>query len=387
MKRIFLILMIASVMICAITPVRGFATEETDPYSVEAKSAVLMEATTGTVLFSQNESEALSPASVTKVMTLLLVMEAIEAGRIALTDIVRISANAAGMGGSQVFMKEGEEFTVEELLKCCVIASANDAAVALAEHACGTEKLFVAKMNERAKEMGLTSTKFENTTGLDDTTTAHLTSAKDIAIMSRALIKYPKITEYSRLWQDSIRDGAFTLTNTNRLVRFYKGCTGLKTGSTDKAGYCISVTAERDGLSLICVIMGAESRDMRNSIATGLLDYGFSHYEIYSKDREALEAIPVMRGVKNSVLVENTPFSTVIKKSGSMVECVYEIPKTLGAPLKAGEVVGKIYYELDGERIGESDIVVCEDVNKISYLSVFLRMVMNFIMGAHADCG
>ena len=385
MKRIFLILMIASIMICAMTPVRGFATEETDPYSVEAKSAVLMEATTGTVLFSQNESEALSPASVTKVMTLLLVMEAIEAGQIALTDIVRISANAAGMGGSQVFMKEGEEFTVEELLKCCVIASANDAAVALAEHACGTEKLFVAKMNERAKELGLASTKFENTTGLDDTTTAHLTSAKDIAIMSRELIKHPKITEYSRLWQDSIRDGAFTLTNTNRLVRFYKGCTGLKTGSTDKAGYCISVTAERDGLSLICVIMGAQSRDSRNSIAPGLLDYGFAHYGIYSKERETLEAVPVLRGVKTSVWVENTPFSAVIKKSGSSVECVYEIPKTLRAPLNAGDAVGKIYYELDGERIGESDIVVCEDVNKISYLNVFIRMVMNFIMGARAD--
>ncbi len=385
MKRIFLIAMIVSVVFCAVPPVRGFATQESDPYSVEAKSAVLMEATTGAILFSQNESEALSPASVTKVMTLLLVMEAIEAGRIALTDIVQISANAAGMGGSQVFMKEGESFTVEELLKCCVIASANDAAVALAEHTCGTEKLFVAKMNERAKELGLVSTKFENTTGLDDTTTAHLTSARDIAIMSKELIKYPKITEYSRLWQDSIRDGAFTLTNTNRLVRFYKGCTGLKTGSTDKAGYCVSVTAERDGLSLICVIMGAESRDMRNSIATGLLDYGFAHYGIYSKDRKALEAVPVLRGVKGTVWVESTPFSAVIPKSGNEVECVYEIPETLQAPLKSGEVVGKIYYELNGERIGESDIVVCEDIDKISYFRVFLRMVLNFIMGAHTD--
>ena len=216
MKRIVAIALLFSLILCIVPPINGAATEEKT--TVEAKSAVLMEATTGTILFAQNENEALAPASVTKVMTLLLVMEAIAANRIQLTDVVRISAKAASMGGSQVFMKEGEEFTVEELLKCCVIASANDAALALAEHTYGTEALFVEKMNERARELGLTSTKFENTTGLDDTTVAHLTSAADIAVMSKELIKYPKILEYSSLWQDSIRDGAFTLTNTNRLV-------------------------------------------------------------------------------------------------------------------------------------------------------------------------
>jgi len=381
MKRIFLILVIASVMNCAMTPVRGFATEETDPYSVEAKSAVLMEATTGTVLFSQNESEALSPASVTKVMTLLLVMEAIEAGQIALTDIVRISANAAGMGGSQVFMKEGEEFTVEELLKCCVIASANDAAVALAEYVCGSESVFISRMNEKARELGLTSTKFENATGLDDTTVTHLTSAKDIAVMSRALIKHEKILEYSRLWQDSIRDGAFILTNTNRLVRFYKGCTGLKTGSTEKAGYCVSVTAERDGLSLICVVMGADSRDERNAIATSLMDYAFANYGVYSQESRVLESIPVLGGTKRYVSVKSAPFSAVIQKNGTTVECIYEIPEYLSAPVKEGDAVGKIYYEFAGERIGESDITVCESVQKIKQVQIFYRMLINFIMG------
>ena len=382
MKRILTIVLLLSVVFC-VMPMDAEAVERKETIHVAAKSAILMEATTGAVLFSQNETEALAPASVTKVMTLLLVMEAIEAKKIALTDVVRISANAASMGGSQVFMKEGEEFTVEELLKCCVIASANDAAVALAEHTYGTEALFVAKMNERSQELNLQSTKFENTTGLDDTTTAHLTSAVDIAIMSRELIRFPKILEYSSLWQDSIRDGAFTLTNTNRLVRYYKGCTGLKTGSTDKAGYCISVTAERDGLSLICVVMGAQTRDERNSIATGLLDHGFAEYSIYKKEAEELSPIPVLGGVKASVHVKSEPFASVVAKGGNTVSIVLDLPETLQAPVSNGDIVGRVYYELNGERIGESDIIACEDVGKITYLQVFWRMVLNFIMGVH----
>ena len=379
MKRIVAITLLFSLILCIIPPINGVATEE--KITVEAKSAVLMEATTGTILFAQNENEALAPASVTKVMTLLLVMEAIAANRIQLTDVVRISAKAASMGGSQVFMKEGEEFTVEELLKCCVIASANDAALALAEHTYGTEALFVEKMNERARELGLTSTKFENTTGLDDTTVAHLTSAADIAVMSKELIKYPKILEYSSLWQDSIRDGAFTLTNTNRLVRYYKGCTGLKTGSTDKAGYCISVTAERDGLSLICVVMGASTRDVRNSIATGLLDEGFASYGLYEKEGEEFGKIPVLGGTKAYVHVRNAPFASVVRKNGMNVEIVLDIPQALQAPISEGDVVGKIYYELDGEKIGESDVIACETVVKIKYWQVLLRMLSNFTMG------
>ena len=379
MKRIVAITLLFSLILCIIPPINGVATEE--KITVEAKSAVLMEATTGTILFAQNENEALAPASVTKVMTLLLVMEAIAANRIQLTDVVRISAKAASMGGSQVFMKEGEEFTVEELLKCCVIASANDAALALAEHSYGTEALFVAKMNERARELGLTSTKFENTTGLDDTTVAHLTSAADIAVMSKELIKYPKILEYSSLWQDSIRDGAFTLTNTNRLVRYYKGCTGLKTGSTDKAGYCISVTAERDGLSLICVVMGAPTRDVRNSIATGLLDQGFANYRLYEKEGEHFGEIPVLGGTKTFVTVKNAPFASVVRKNGMNVEIVFDIPQALQAPIFEGDVLGKIYYKLDGEKIGESDVIACETVVKIKYWQVLWRMLSNFTMG------
>ena len=236
-------------------------------------------------------------------------------------------------------------------------------------------------MNEKARELGLTSTKFENATGLDDTTVTHLTSAKDIAVMSRALIKHEKILEYSRLWQDSIRDGAFILTNTNRLVRFYKGCTGLKTGSTEKAGYCVSVTAERDGLSLICVVMGADIRDERNAIATSLMDYGFANYGVYSQESRVLESIPVLGGTKRYVSVKSAPFSAVIQKNGTTVECIYEIPEYLSAPVKEGDAVGKIYYEFAGERIGESDITVCESVQKIKQVQIFYRMLINFIMG------
>ena len=218
------------------------------PFTVDARSAVLMEAETGKILFSQNENAAYSPASVTKIMTLLLTMEALDGGKFDLATMVPVSAYAASMGGSQVFLEEGESLSVEDMLKCTVIASANDAAVALAEFVSGSEEGFVADMNRRAAELGMKDSHFENATGLDDTTENHVTSAMDIALMSRALLSHPKITEYASIWQDTIRDGEFTLTNTNRLVRFYSGCNGLKTGSTDRAGFCMSAAAKRDGM-------------------------------------------------------------------------------------------------------------------------------------------
>ena len=234
----------------------------------DCKAAILMEASTGKILYEKNADEALPPASVTKIMTLLLVMEAIEAGQINYTDMVTASAHACSMGGSQIYLKEGERMSVEDLIKSVVISSANDAAVALAEFISGSEEAFVSQMNERAGQLGMKNTSFENTNGLDDTAISHLTSARDIAIMSRELIKHKKITEYSSIWMDTIRDGSFGLTNTNRLIRFYRGATGLKTGSTSKAGFCISATAEREGMTLICIIMGASTRDERNSAAT-----------------------------------------------------------------------------------------------------------------------
>lgn len=351
-------------------------------FEVEAKSAMLMEANTGKILFAQNEDAKASPASVTKIMTLLLVMEALEDGRIGADDKVLISDYASSMGGSQVFLEEGEEMSVRELIKCTVIASANDAAVALAEHVGGSEKIFVTMMNKRAAELGMENTNFENVTGLDDTTTNHVTSAEDISIMSRALVKYDMVLEFSSLWQDSIRNGEFTLTNTNRLVRYYDGCNGLKTGSTDKAGYCISATAKRDGMQLIAVIMGAPTRDIRNAAARTLLDFGFSNYALYSCEERALENIQVHNGTKDITTVYSTPFSCIIPKAQiKNVEMLFEIPQNITAPVKSMDCVGKIIYKLGDEELGTSNIYVSEDIEKISIWDIFLRMIKNIFIG------
>ncbi len=339
------------------------------------KSAILMDAGTGEVLFEQNADEALPPASVTKVMTLLLVMEAIDAGRIRLTDQVRVSANAASMGGSQVFLEEGEQMSVEEMLKCVIIASANDCAVALAELVAGSEESFVAAMNARAAELGMKNTHFENTNGLDDTVENHVTSARDIAIMSRALIAHPKILEYSGIWMDTIRNGAFGLTNTNRLVRFYPGCTGLKTGSTARAGFCVSATAERDGVSLICVIMGAQTRDVRNESAAKLLDFGFANYETFSAEAGERE-LPLM-GAKDSTLRVSWPAlcATVPKGGADKVECKIELPESVSAPVDEGQVLGSVVYVLEGKEIARVDICAASAAPKIEFWGLFWQLL------------
>ena len=348
---------------------------------LECKSAVLMEASTGRVLYEQNADEALPPASVTKVMTLLLVMEAIEDGKISLDDMVSTSAHAASMGGSQIYLEEGEQMSVEDMVKSVVISSANDAACALAEYVSGSEEAFVKAMNERAAELGMKNTSFENTNGLDDTAERHLTSAKDIAIMSRELIKHKKILEYSSIWIDTVRNGLFGLTNTNRLVRFYRGCTGLKTGSTSKAGFCISATAERDGMSLICVIMGSPSRDTRNAAATALLDWGFANYGVYTHTPEELSPIKVTGGVKDEALIECSPFSYVTEKgAASKIEYKIELPESVAAPVKDGDIVGRVVYTRGGSEIGSSDIIVCEEVSKIGFLELWYRMLAKFLL-------
>ena len=351
--------------------------------NLTCKSAMLMEASTGTVLYSHNESEALPPASVTKVMTLLLVMEAIDSGTLNYTDNVTASANAASMGGSQIYLKEGETMCVEDLLKSVVIASANDAAVALAEHIAGSEEAFVAKMNERAAELGMTSTKFENTNGLDDTTEEHLTSAKDIAIMSRELIKHKKILEYSSTWMDTIRDGSFGLTNTNRLVRFYNGATGLKTGSTSKAKFCISATANREGMELICVIMAADTRDIRNAEAKTLLDWGYSNFEMFNCGAEALGEIKVTGGTESNAEISHVGASLVVKKGeAKKIKKTVDVSESLVAPVKKGDKVGEVKFEIEGNLVGKTDIVSLSDVGKIGFWSFFGRMLKGFFLSA-----
>ncbi len=367
--------------VLAILPAKAAPDPANQALMLDCPSAILMEASTGEIMFEQNPDAVCPPASITKIMTLLLVMEAVDAGTIQLNDMVTASAHACSMGGSQIFLKEGESMTVEDMIKSVVIASANDAALALAEHLCGSEEAFVAKMNEKAKELGMVNTHFENTNGLDDTVEHHVTTARDVAIMSRALITHDLILKYSSIWMDTVRDGAFGLTNTNRLVRFYPGATGLKTGSTAKAKFCISATAKRGDMSLICVIMGAETRDIRNEQAKKLLDYGFANYELYTAPAVELPPVRVVGGTVNSCTLSLAPFSCVVKKgTASSVEVRYELPEQISAPLAQGQVVGRAIYQVGHNDyvLSEMDIMTKETVEKIAFGGLFVRMLQYF---------
>jgi len=357
-------------------------TEASMPFDVAAKSAVLMDAATGTVLYSKNGDEALPPASVTKVMTLLLVMEAIDQGKFSLSDIVSVSDYAASMGGSQVYLEPGEEMTVEEMLKCVIIASANDAAMALAEKVAGSETEFVALMNSRAKELGMNNTSFENPTGLDDDVINHTISAHDIAIMSRELLRHEKILEYSCIWMDTIRNGAFGLTNTNRLIRFYNGATGLKTGSTGKAGFCISATAKRGELHLIAVVMGSATRDERNEVAKTLLDWGFSKYCVYRSEGGDGGQVSVTGGMDRTLATKYSGTTLLLPAGkGKDVTVEIETPPSVAAPVKEGNAVGRVRYMLDGECIATEDLVAAGSVEKIGFMTVLWRLFSAFTLG------
>ena len=350
-------------------------------FDLACKSAILMEAATGRVLYEQNADESLPPASVTKIMTLLIVMEAIDSGALRLSDKISVSANAASMGGSQVFLEEGETMCAEDMLKSVIISSANDAAVALAEHVAGSEEAFVQRMNARAAELGMKNTCFENTNGLDDTVTKHLTSARDIAIMSRELIKHEKILEYSSIWMDTIRNGEFGLTNTNRLVRFYNGATGLKTGSTSKAKFCVSATAMRNGMHLICVIMGAETRDERNAMATKLLDYGFANYSLFTAAGQKLEEIKVVGGTEDTCGISFEEFNAVVGKGeDSKITASLELAEALVAPVKIGDVAGKIVYKCGDKTVGEVNITATENIEKIKYSNILGRILVGMLI-------
>ena len=379
---IALILIVITVM--NFTPLYPIAVEKnnaSNSMQFECESAVLMDATTGTILYESNADKPLPPASVTKIMTLLLIMEEIEKGNLHYNDIITTSAYAASMGGSQIFLKEGEQMSAEDMIKSVVISSANDAAVALAEHICGSEDAFVKQMNDKAKELGMNNTYFENTNGLDDSTTKHLTSARDIAIMSRELIKHEDILKYSSTWMDTIRNGAFGLTNTNRLVRFYQGATGLKTGSTSKAKFCVSATAERGNMHLICVIMGAPSSDVRNSIATELLNWGFANFELYENDMENLESIKVTGGVESSCQISSNKFAKILDKGvGKKIEKKYILPDKIAAPIKKGDIVGYIEYYHNSTLIGKSEIISKVNIEKIDFWTLFLRILSKFLV-------
>jgi len=345
-----------------------------------SESAILVEAETGKVLFEKNADVPRSPASVTKVMTLLLIFEAISNNKISLSDTVTASEYAASMGGSQIFLSAGESMSVEDMIKSVVISSANDAATALAEHIAGSEGAFVDMMNKKAKDLGMVNSHFENVNGLDDTTVNHKTSARDIAIMSSELIiKHPEILGYSGIWMDTIRNGTFGLTNTNRLIRFYNGATGLKTGSTSKAGFCISATAERNGTKLIAVIMAAPTRDVRNAEAKALLDYGFSNFETYRSDGGVLNDIPMSGGIVSFI---NASYSSAImvlpKGEGTGVVKNVTVYDNLKAPIKQGDIVGKVTYSYKGDVLKEYDIVSDIDSPKIKFSDLFFKVFSKF---------
>ena len=341
---------------------------------IKAKSAILMEVNTGEILYEMNSDEQLPPASITKIMSLLLVMEAIDHGEMSVEDVIAASEHACSMGGSQIWLEPGESMTVDDLLKAAVIASANDATVALGEQIAGSEEAFVAMMNARATQLGMTNTNFINATGLD--AEGHKSTAHDVAIMSAELIKHDLIKNYSTVWMDSLRDGQSELVNTNKLVRFYEGTTGLKTGTTSGAGYCLSATAERNGLELVAVIMSGDTSQDRFNGAKKLLDYGFANYaysDIVPELDDAI-SIDVNGGVLPQVKIEaKNNFNLLLKKSqASGVTQKLNLPKNVSAPVKKDDVLGTVDFYSGDNQIGSVDVTAAETVDKMTFLTAFL---------------
>ena len=339
----------------------------------DAKALLLMEYSTGMVMFAQNEKEHLPIASVTKVMSTLLVMEALDSGRISLSDSVTVSANAASMGGSQVFLEEGETMSVEDLLKSLVVASANDATVALGEYICGSEAAFVAAMNSRAKELGCENTNFVNTNGLP--AEGHYSCALDVAVITRELMHHKDIFKYTGIWMDTIRNGTFGLANTNKLIRFYKGATGMKTGFTDEAMYCLSGTAERDGMQLIAVVLGSSTSNSRFAAAKSMLDYGFANYAVVSPQKPEIQPVEIKRGVCETVEVSVEDVSVLMEKGNKgTIEPRTVIFENIQAPITAGMELGYVSYYIGEKEIARGKITAVNDVAEVSYGTVLGRI-------------
>ncbi len=343
--------------------------------TVEAPSAVLMEAATGKVLFEKDAHTRLAPASVTKVMTLLLVMEALESGRISWDDTVIASDRAAGKGGSQVYLEEGEQMSMDDMLKSVVVSSANDCATALAEHIAGSEEAFVSMMNQRAAELGMEDTHFVNCTGLDDEPGAaeHLTSAYDIAVMSRELLKHEDIKKYTTIWMDTVRDGAFGLSNTNKLVRFYQGTTGLKTGYTSAAGHCLAASAMRDGVEYIAVVLHCPSSGSRFQSAKQLLDYGFANYTLASPDpKTQIPSVPVALGREGEIRPvpsDDTPVLIEKSRQNSIATRV-EVPEEIKAPVEEGQRIGTMILSAEGEVLSEIPLVAPSAIERKTWWDI-----------------
>ncbi len=378
MKKLLCMALIALLLASSVLPARAVDMQ------IPAKSAVLMDVATGQILYEQNAHEKLSPASVTKVMTMLLIMEAIDSGRIKWDDMVTTSESAAAKGGSQVYLKVGETMSVSEMVKCIAVSSANDCACAMAEHLYGSEAAFAEKMNERAKQLGMNDTNFVNCTGLDDAPEAkdHKTSAYDIALMSRQLLKnHPDIKKYTTIWMDTVRNGAFGLSNTNKLVRFYQGATGLKTGFTAQAGYCLSASAMREDMELVAVVMGCESSKDRFAACKSLLDYGFATYALVLPQSEKAE-IPVKLGVKDTVLAVPAGEDAVLidKAQKSQVTQQAELLPQVLAPVSRGQRLGTLYIKAGEQVLKEIPLVAEEPVEKLTFFQMWSQILRKLVM-------
>ena len=370
---------LTALLLCFLLAAPAAALDARDPAAPEvaAPSAVLIERETGTVLYAKDETERRPPASVTKVMTLLLIAEAVDSGELALDDMVTASERAASMGGSQIWLEVGEQLSVSDMIKCVAVVSANDCAVALAEHLCGSEAAFVERMNRRAEELGLENTQFTNCTGLFDDT-AHYTCALDIAVMSRELLGHEWIKDYTTIWMDSVRDGASELTNTNKLVRYYEGCTGLKTGYTSTAMYCLSASAERDGTEYIAVIMHAESIESRNKDASALLDYGFANLRLCPlTSGEELPDVAVELGTEASVTPVYDGGGAVLlrTKDAQGLSWSLDLPESVAAPVRAGERLGTLTLSNSSGPVAEVPILAGGTSERLSAPGIFIRLV------------
>jgi len=379
MKRISGIIIAA--LLWGLLPLRGQAVE----LNVAGKSALLMDVATGTVLYESNAHEKLAPASVTKVMTMLLIMEAVDSGKIGWEDMVTASEAAAAKGGSQIYLKVGETMSVRDMLKSIAVSSANDCACAMAEHIAGSESAFVDKMNTRARELGMNDTNFVNCTGLDDGENAsqHKTSAYDIALMSRELLKnHPAIKEYTTIWMDTVRNGTFGLSNTNKLIRFYSGATGLKTGFTSGAGYCLSASAQREGMELIAVSMGCETSQIRNAACKSMLDYGFANFALISP--ELTEAAPVPVKLGKSVAVDaklgDTASLLIDKGQKSSVTMELSMEESVTAPVSQGQRLGTLTVKAGDQVLRQVPLVAAEGVERLSWGDLFGKVLGRMAM-------
>lgn len=383
MKRLGIGLALCILLTALPLPVRAAGPE------VPGKSAVLMDIATGTVLYEQNAHIPLAPASVTKVMTMLLIMEAVSSGKIGWEDTVTTSESAAAKGGSQVYLKVGEQMTVREMLKSIAVSSANDCACAMAEFLAGSEAAFVEQMNARAKELGMENTHFVNCTGLDDDPEAknHLTSAYDIALMSRELMgKHPQIREFTTIWMDTIRDGAFGLANTNKLVRFYPGATGLKTGFTAGAGYCLSATAQRDGLELIAVVMGSATSQDRFSACKTLLDYGFANFALAEPEISGAALVPVKLGTTDSVRAIPAEMAKLLIDKGQLPQLKTEVvlEEKVTAPVSKGQALGTLTIKVGDQVLARMPMVAEEGVPRLTWGEIFGMVLRRITMAGNA---